>query len=996
MFRFGSALRSRYDKTGRVASLDTAVRYLRAELMLTPTTHPDRTHRVLILANALLDQYRHKDDPRALEESIELLRVQLERTKSQIDRTLVMANLGTARWEHYARFGESQVGDQAIENLRTAAASPGEQQGRILENLSGALTTRFDNSGDLDALDEAVRVQRKVLTRIPRSSPDYGTSLASLGSRLWMQYTATGNLELLDEAISLLRDGVRVLPRNHRARPLFASNLGGALHERYELTHDSTDLFEAVRTLREAVSATPADDSTRMLRLHNLGSALSSLYGYSGSKDTLNEAVAVQREAVALTPPDHPNRGRHLARLASVLASVHGDSQDHELLTEAIATHQRAISETPPTHPDRAGVLSALGKTLSDHSKEDSPVVTSGDSVAALQAAADEIPAGRPNRDIVLYNLGCALQQRWSESANRGDFERSYVALQAVVESASTNPRLRIAAGRCLGDLAAADGDWQAAAQALSTAIEALPMAGSRRLPREDQEYILSQSSGMASDAAAFALEGGASGTAVELLEGGRGVLLTQALELQTDLTDLRRVEPELADKFLRVSANLNTDDSGLVRLESQLREAARYPLWRRVFSGSDRFLYRIAREPGLEDLLSAAGQRRSHATEWQRLLDEIRAKPTLERFLLPPRLEDILSAASGGPVIALNISRFRSDALIVSTAGVRVLPLPRLSLEAVNERVDAFRGALEGLADPNSTTADRKNGREVFCDTLDWLWETVSEPVLGEADCGPTRLRGSPQRIWWMPTGPLNFLPIHAAGWNRQPQAIAELPNGVISSYAPTLRALTHGRHRPPTQPRQLVVAVPRAPGQQELPETVREAKGLLSGLPESTLLLGDDASREQVSRAIPGHSWVHFACHAFSDSDRPSNSHLTLADGTLSIVELSRVHANEGELAFLSACSTVRGGHGLPDEAIHLSAAFQLVGYAHVIATQWPVADAIAARVSRGVYSRLAPLERRGGAHVAIALHDTLAELRRDYPKSPWQWAGYVHAGP
>lgn len=54
---------------------------------------------------------------------------------------------------------------------------------------------------------------------------------------------------------------------------------------------------------------------------------------------------------------------------------------------------------------------------------------------------------------------------------------------------------------------------------------------------------------------------------------------------------------------------------------------------------------------------------------------------------------------------------------------------------------------------------------------------------------------------------------------------------------------------------------------------------------------------------------------------------------------------HLGGGHLAFLSACTTAVGSAGLPDEAIHLTSAFQLAGYAHVIGTLWPAADAASA---------------------------------------------------
>ena len=77
-----------------------------------------------------------------------------------------------------------------------------------------------------------------------------------------------------------------------------------------------------------------------------------------------------------------------------------------------------------------------------------------------------------------------------------------------------------------------------------------------RQLERSDQQYAIGGFAGLASDAAALALadrregRGGqqAAVRALGLLEAGRAVLLSQALDTRSDLTDLRREHPELAD----------------------------------------------------------------------------------------------------------------------------------------------------------------------------------------------------------------------------------------------------------------------------------------------------------------------------------------------------------------------------------------------------------------------------------------------------------------
>jgi hypothetical protein len=77
-------------------------------------------------------------------------------------------------------------------------------------------------------------------------------------------------------------------------------------------------------------------------------------------------------------------------------------------------------------------------------------------------------------------------------------------------------------------------------------------------LPRGAQEEHLSQWVGVASRAAATALDADQPETAVELLEQGRGVLWSQLLDSRTDVAALAEAAPELAQRLQAVRAGLD------------------------------------------------------------------------------------------------------------------------------------------------------------------------------------------------------------------------------------------------------------------------------------------------------------------------------------------------------------------------------------------------------------------------------------------------------
>ena len=146
---------------------------------------------------------------------------------------------------------------------------------------------------------------------------------------------------------------------------------------------------------------------------------------------------------------------------------------------------------------------------------------------------------------------------------------------------------------------------------------------------------------------------------------------------------------------------------------------------------------------------------------------------------------------------------------------------------------------------------------------------------------------------------------------------------------------------------------------------------------------------------KALPGGRWAHFACHALSDLERPFLSGLVLGDAhLLSVKDLMKLDLRNVELAFLSACSTARPGTPILEEVVHLASAFRLAGYAHIVATLWPVGDRAAAYVSEQFYRKLCESGNSTGT-AAAALHSAVRQLRERLSEQPSRWAAHIHVG-
>ncbi|HEY4420758.1 MAG TPA: CHAT domain-containing protein, partial [Pseudonocardia sp.] len=605
-------------------------------------------------------------------------------------------------------------------------------------------------------------------------------------------------------------------------------------------------------------------------------------------------------------------------------------------------------------HPHRGLRLSNLAASLTRLSEVSGSRHVGRDAVRAAHEAVAATPDDHPGRGLRLLNLAVALASTGRPSRRR--LREAAGFAETAARLATTPPSFRLGACRVWGRVTAALSHWDSAAAAFTEGVRLLPRVAPRNLTRADAEHQLAGIDGVHVDAAACAVQAGDAAGALTALEQGRGVLLTYALESRTELTDLHATAPELAGEVQQLIQEL---------------DAVGEPL---------------AAE---EDAAVVLDTRHALSERWDAVLRRVRAVPGFERFGTPPSIGDLLPAARLGPVITVNVSNFRCDALVATPSAVQVVPLPALSAPEVADRTGAFLQALELVE--TGDLVQRMEGQAVVRETLAWLWDVIAGPVLDVLGYTGSPRAGAPwPRVWWSPTGMLNFLPLHAAG-HHDGHGRAVLDR-VVSSYTPTLRALLHARSRPAApDPALLAVALAETPDQQSLPATVSEAGALVREPGRAVHLVDAEARYDAVLSALADCGRAHFACHAISDPLSPSDSRLLLYDRSLAVRDISKLRLHDAELAFLSACSTARGSAQLADEAIHIASAFQLAGYRHVVGTLWPVLDATAAQLAQGFYER-----HRMGVPPAEALHAVVRELRAAQPLAPSAWAAHIHAGP
>jgi hypothetical protein len=172
-------------------------------------------------------------------------------------------------------------------------------------------------------------------------------------------------------------------------------------------------------------------------------------------------------------------------------------------------------------------------------------------------------------------------------------------------------------------------------------------------------------------------------------------------------------------------------------------------------------------------------------------------------------------------------------------------------------------------------------------------------------------------------------------------------------------------------------------------LPGVADEARAVAAAHgPGALLLLDDTATLARWRAEAPAAALLHLACHARARPDNPAFSALQLADGALTLAEVSQTPLRAG-LVVLSACDTMISRLAPGDEVLGLARGFLLAGARTVIATLQSVADATTGGLMSDLHGAVAK-----GEPVAAALRAARARLGADSPH-PFHWATFVVYG-
>jgi tetratricopeptide (TPR) repeat protein len=588
-----------------------------------------------------------------------------------------------------------------------------------------------------------------------------------------------------------------------------------------------------------------------------------------------------------------------------------------EDLDEAISKLRDAVNTYPTTVRVHPSSLNDLVMALLQRFELLSSPDDFNEVIAILHRITgdQDLPKDHPNLPIYLHNLGISYNCHWTKNGKvRSDFDLAISAYRRSNDALGDN-LIRFRSAKAWADLAHTQGDLSLAMEGYSRAISLLPQLSWLGMSIEARQYnLLTEATNMTQNAVACAIKSCNYERAVEFLDHGRSVFWSQAADLRPDLAFLDSVDAGLGAEIRRASEALHAGT-----FEDPLR-------------GKTTDI----------NLNETAEKHRRLVAAWELLVDRVRQIESMEHFLRATPYSELQQAAVGGPVIVINVSSYGCDALVIK-AGVSIerVSLDNLTYAATTQQADRFR---VGLARVGET--DNSFERHFLQPILQKLWTAVAFPIL--AKLGHTtacRDVHSKPRVWWCPTGPLTFLPIHAAGPYKRGGG-PDVNQCVVSSYTSTLAALVRARKRTNSrQTKMVTVGLAETPGHRPLPDASTEVelicqRGFQRGLPFSRLE-GANATTDAVLTALSTHTCAHFTCHGHQDHHRPTDTALQLHDGPLRLSTIASRRLDHADFAFLSACHTGRGADSYPDEAMHVAGGLYFAGFRGVIATMWALGD-------------------------------------------------------
>lgn len=828
----------------------------------------------------------------------------------------------------------------------------------VLNDLGNAHVEFFSHEALPEHLEKAIEAYKESLLglqRVHKTDQHHDILMvnAALGSVMLRRFTHWRAVADIESTIKYYQRSLSRIDEHHPRYAIRAANLSYALTFRAQIKMNMEDLREAQRLAAVVEGPVDLGDTLKTALETSLGNGFKIAFDISGKRVDLVHAVDHYAKASSVEGASASARATAMVNAATTLTQLAG-------------------------YPGQPLVVFEMGNRALEEAQqllcEDDPLYW-----AVIMKQAD-----------LLYTI---YDQKLGPNHGAQGLQalEKYSSLTQITD---LSPGIRIyvasqAAWLCndiLEDRAKARDHILIS---LNLLPEAIPMHESRL---EQLRFVREIGRSIPSSVAALSLSAQDSpSTVIRRLESGRAFIWDRIQDRPTQLDALEVEKSELASRFITLQQRIfqrSRPSNGIVGLDL----------------------------PSVVPEDASRMQRQNDADAYRQVLQEIRAIPGFNSFLRAPDAPaDIQNYAKTAPIVFINASEYRSDALVITKDKVYHLPLPSFSIDQVTAYATRFVKALNRFRKEEEQADAFANYQMI----LKWLWEAAAKPVLSSIDweayeCGPC---GKPRMIW-VSTKWISLFPIHAAG-DFEARTASEEPSSVhdiaVSSYISSLKALDftqqnaqqikHGQSLRGSR-KAVIAAMATTPGlgpdgDLDVDPEINSIERALSPLFNVNILRQPDS--RSVKASLSTATITHFACHARADPKDPSQSTIMFQDhqnrpSPFTVRTLLRINLKGCELVYLSACeSGANRDLQLLDEGIHIAGGFHIAGVPHVISTLWAVSDSISAQLAGLFYENLKE-EGRDDVDLATApyaLHKAVGEMMRR-GVHPMLVGPFVHSGP
>ncbi|KZO96574.1 hypothetical protein CALVIDRAFT_549579 [Calocera viscosa TUFC12733] len=947
---------------------------------------PLRINALLALPVALYFRYRvgGQKDERLLVEGEKHAREGLSLSADLRCRPYMLSALSNILKERYLRRRTAKVIQEAADLGQQGAAMVLQMRWlktvdrRLLNDFGDTLKATRMVEGALQSMQKAAHYQRLALTGFhPTSSKlPYAQCVMNACITFCNLCEEGGESKHADEAITFGYEALRCFPAQTEQVSVVLAALGWSYALRYSQNGDDKDSEHAISFLEQS-SERSKNKKVEWTKFgtpelyRNFGFVYDQKFRRNRQGTDLERAIEFSRLCIDSDPV--PNRTpSYLSQLGERLLYRYELTGNPDDLAESIASAEASLSMSSNIRYQRHTLLVRYARSLRRRYEVTRDPNDIQLAMTCISEALDKYKdTAFAHRTLYLSELAAAYQARHSHTGQTRDLHTALDTYEIASTNLSAAIKDRIDAAVAGGMLAYTNQCFWAAAKGYCVAVALLPRLAWIGINTRDRQKKVTFGNGLlACNAAAASIEIGHPEHAVELLEHGRSIIWRSILDLRTDTQDLTVAHPKVAAELLTVAQALEYDES--------------------------------AAPDGSQELEEERSQRRRRLAErWEDIVDQVRQLDGFETFLESPRYDTLRGAARDGPIVIINVSEYRTDALIMTDSQpIQCIPLAGLSDKVINGLAYAWHQTLKSAKDQDGG----KGVDPVLRNICRRLWEGGFSQIATALNAMKASHRNDSFRVWLMPTGMLSLLPIHCAG-PCQPNDLGMYD--FVTSYTGTLSSLICARGgigRPSplygslnAPCRMLAVAQPKVENFPALPCAEQEIKILLhsSFAQDITFLSQTEATVSRFAAELPRHDWLHCCSHATWNSSDPLDSAFCMKDGKLTLSSLVRLRLRDAQFAFLSACHTARQTSLLPDESMHLAAGMQVSGFRGVLATQWAMADQDGPALTRMFYDYLSKDGRQPEAHnAAEALHLALRQFRlRTIPM--YRWALFVHVG-